>query len=362
MSMTKRFSKWTFYLVILPVVLGFSGWQGWAVWNWLLSPQESENNSQNAIAREIQLNIAPGTSTAQMGQDLEALGLIRSAWVWKVWASWLTLQEGEGMFKAGTYKVAANQPLPELAQQLWQGEIMRLSFTIPEGWNRWQMAKYFESLGYFSEEEFITAIANVKGDRYSWLPQDVPFLEGFLFPDTYELASDRVTAEQAIELMLSRFEAVALPLYQEAQNQTNLSLKDWVTLASIVEKEAVVEEERPLIAGVFTGRLADGMKLEADPTVEYALGIRQTADRPLTLKQVQVDSPYNTYRYEGLPPTAIASPGLASLKATLSPQTTDYRFFVARYDGTHVFTKTLAEHEAAVKAVRQQREALQNES
>lgn len=360
MSIAKRISKGTFYLVILPVVLGFSGWQGWAVWNWLMSPQTAEDNAQNAIASEIQLNIAPGTSTAQMGQDLEALGLIRSALAWKVWASWLTLREGEGTFKAGTYKVAENQSLPAIAQQLWQGEIMRLSFTIPEGWNRWQMAKYFESLGYFSEEEFITAIATIPTDRYPWLPSDVPFLEGFLFPDTYELASDRVTPEQVIDLMLTRFQNAALPLYQEAQ--TNLSLNDWVTLASIVEKEAVVAEERATIAGVFTARLAEGMKLEADPTVEYALGIRQTADRPLTLKQVQVDSPYNTYRYNGLPPTAIASPGLASLKATLSPEKTNYRFFVARYDGTHVFTETLEEHEAAVKAVRQQREALQNES
>ncbi|MEC4852550.1 MAG: endolytic transglycosylase MltG [Jaaginema sp. PMC 1079.18] len=353
----KQFSKWIFYLAVLPIALGFCGWQGWAVWNWLISPRFNPTN-----AGEVQLNIAPGTSTAQIGRDLEALGLIRSSLAWNVWASWLKLHDRAGAFKAGTYKIETDGALPLIADRLWQGQIMRLSFTIPEGWNRWQMAKYFESLGYFSEEEFITAIANVSSERYGWLPQNLPFVEGYLFPDTYELASDRITPEQVIDLMLSRFESTALPLYNQAQDQTPLSLNDWVTLASIVEKEAAIATERPLIAGVFSGRLADKMKLEADPTVEYALGIRQTADQPLTLKQVQIDSPYNTYRYPGLPPTAIASPGLDSLKATLAPQTTDYRYFVARYDGTHLFTKTLKEHEAAVKAVRQQREALQNKS
>jgi UPF0755 protein len=357
MSIAKRISKWTFYLAILPLSLGFCGWQGFAVWNWLIAPTQVASTRADG---EIQLHIPQGTSTAQIGEDLEALALIRSSLAWKLWASWLTLREGEGAFKAGTYKIAPNQSLPAIAAQLWQGEVMRLSFTIPEGWNRWQMAKYFASLGYFSEEAFITAISNPPQDRYPWLPQDLPFLEGFLFPDTYELQSDRVSPEQVIDLMLSRFQEVALPVYEAKKDQTNLSLRDWVALASIVEKEAVVDEERGLIAGVFVGRLADGMKLEADPTVEYALGIRQTPDRPLTLKQVQVDSPYNTYRYPGLPPTAIASPGLASLQATLSPQKTDYRFFVARYDGTHLFTQTLEEHEAAVKAVRQQQKALQD--
>ncbi len=131
-----------------------------------------------------------------------------------------------------------------------------------------------------------------------------------------------------------------------------------MTLASIVEKEAVVGSERPLIAGVFFSRLQKGMRLESDPTVEYALGIRQTADQPLTFAQVKTVSPYNTYLNPGLPPGPIASPGLASLKATLAPEKTDYLFFVARYDGTHVFSRTLQEHEAAVTKIRKQRSGL----
>jgi UPF0755 protein len=154
--------------------------------------------------------------------------------------------------------------------------------------------------------------------------------------------------------MLGRFEELALPIYQKNQKNTNLDLKEWVTLASIVEKEAVVASERNRIAGVFTSRLNKGMKLGSDPTVEYALGIRQTKEKPLTFKQVETPSPYNTYVNVGLPPTPIASPGIASLEATLAPEKTEYLYFMARYDGTHIFSRTQAEHDAAIAKVDQQ--------
>lgn len=125
-----------------------------------------------------------------------------------------------------------------------------------------------------------------------------------------------------------------------------------MTLASIVEKESVVDEERGTIAGVFTNRLEQNIPLGADPTVEYGLGITQTPEQPLTWAQVGTPSPYNTYINPGLPPTPIASPGSASLEVTLNPEATEYLFFVARYDGTHVFSRTLAEHEAAKNAIR----------
>jgi UPF0755 protein len=152
-----------------------------------------------------------------------------------------------------------------------------------------------------------------------------------------------------VNQMLERFEQIALPLHQP--NQTPYSLQEWVTLASIVEKEAVVQEERPVIASVFAKRLREGIPLAADPTVEYGLGIRQTVDNPLTYDQVATPSPYNTYINPGLPPTPIASPGVASLEASLDPADTEYLFFMARYDGTHIFSRTLQEHEAAKAAV-----------
>ncbi|MFW6358843.1 MAG: endolytic transglycosylase MltG [Chroococcales cyanobacterium] len=360
MSTPKSIPKWFYYLALLPLVMGVSAWQGWAWWSWATAPPVSSDNVVNESDGLVQIQIPPGTAGQQIGQDLEAAGLIRSAKAWRMWAFLKGMEDPEGAFKAGTYKLSPSDPLPAIADQIWKGEVMQLSFTIPEGWNLKQMAKYFESIGYFSAEEFLQATKEIPRDQYPWLPEDLPHLEGFLFPNTYTLASDRVSPQEVIAIMLEHFEKVALPIYEEGKNQTSLSLLEWVSLASIVEKEAVVGEERGQIAGVFAARLRRGMKLQADPTVEYALGIQQTADQPLTYAQVETPSPYNTYVNPGLPPTAIASPGLASLKATLYPENTEYLYFVARYDGTHVFSKTLAAHEAATRAIRQQRQLQQS--
>lgn len=358
MKAVRSISKWSFYLALLPLTLGICAWQGWAWWSWAQSPiVPSDSNS--APNKAVQIQIPSGTAAQQIGQDLEAAGLIRSSYAWKLWSHWLRFNDRQGGFKAGTYKLSPTQSLPAIAQQIWTGEVMQVSFTIPEGWSLQQMATYFESLGYFKAQDFLNAASQIPKDKYPWLPDNLPHLEGFLYPDTYQLPSDSISPQNVIDQMLSRFEQVALPLYQQGQNQTKLSFQQWVTLASIVEKEAVIPAERPRIAGVFTTRLQRGMKLETDPTVEYGLGIRQTINQPLTFAQVKTPSPYNTYLNPGLPPTPIASPGLASLKATLSPEKTDFLFFVARYDGSHVFSKTLAEHQAATVAIRQQINAQQ---
>lgn len=353
----KSVTKWSYYLVLLPLVMVFAGWQGWALWNWAISPPQPPSSTGDDT---VQIHIPSGATGRQIGYDLEKAGIIRSAEVWRWWTFWQGLQSKEGGYKAGTYRLSQAEPLPAIASKIWNGEVMQLSFTIPEGWTMQQMANYFESLGYFSAEEFIAAASNIPYEQYSWLPQDLPHLEGFLYPDTYKLGSDRVSADQIVAIMLDHFQNTALPLYEEVRSQTSLDLKEWVTLASIVEKEAVVKEEQGRIAGVFTARLDRNMTLGSDPTVEYGLGIKQTADQPLTLAQVKMPSPYNTYINAGLPPTPIAAPGFGSLKATLYPENTDYLYFVARYDGTHVFSKTLAAHEAATRAIRQQRQAQNN--
>ncbi|HBB35246.1 MAG TPA: endolytic transglycosylase MltG [Cyanobacteria bacterium UBA8803] len=362
MKTAQRISNWFYYLLLLPVTLGIGVWQGWAWWSWAQAPPTSDRSGKLEADTAIQIQIPPGTGAQQIGQDLQAAGIIRSADAWRLWTYWLKWQDREGGYKAGTYKLSPTQPLSAIAEKIWTGEVMQLSFTIPEGWSLPQMATYFESLGYFTAQEFLTAASQIPKDQYPWLPSNLPHLEGYLFPDTYQLPSDRVSPQQVIQQMLKRFEQVALPVYQQGKGQTQLNLNQWVTLASLVEKEAVIPEERPLIAGVFAARLQRGMKLESDPTVEYGLGIRQTADQPLTYAQVKMPSPYNTYLNPGLPPTPIASPGLASFKAALAPQKTDYLFFVARYDGTHLFSKTLAAHEAAKDAIRQQREAQQKQT
>jgi len=350
-------SKWLYYVALLPATLGICLWQGWEWWSWAQSPPVLDQSPNLAAEEAVQIQIPSGTAALQIGNDLERAGLIRSANAWRLWTHWTRLFDSEGGFKAGTYQLSPAESLPEIAEKIWNGEVMQLSFTIPEGWSLRQMATYFESQGYFSAQDFLAAASQIPREQFPWLPADLPYLEGYLYPDTYKLPSEGVSPQQVIQQMLKQFEQVALPIYQQGQDQTQMSLAEWVTFASIVEKEAVIPEERPLIAGVFAERLRRGMRLETDPTVEYGLGIRQTADQPLTFAQVRTASPYNTYLNPGLPPTPIASPGLASLKAALSPEETDYLYFVARYDGTHVFSKTLAEHEAAAKTIRQQRQA-----
>lgn len=358
MKFSRHIFKRLFYLLLLPGFMVLCGWQGWLLWNWVIAPPESAQS--NTAEDTIQIQIPSGTTGQQLGEDLEAAGIIRSAKAWRAWIYWQKLRQPNGDFKAGTYKLSIAQSLPEVAQTIWNGEVMQLSFTIPEGWTIQQMADHFAALGYFSAAEFVEATENIPDEQYPWLPADLPHLEGFLFPDTYQLASDRVSPQQMIAMMLDQFEAVALPIYEAQQEQTDLSLREWVTLASIVEKETVVDQERGIIAGVFAKRLEMGMPLQADPTVEYGLGIRQTVEQPLTYAQVETPSPYNTYLNAGLPPTPIAAPGLDSLETTLNPESTDALYFVARYDGTHVFSETLAAHEAATRAIRRQQEARGN--
>ncbi|NJL46807.1 MAG: endolytic transglycosylase MltG [Leptolyngbyaceae cyanobacterium SM2_5_2] len=348
MAQDSRWVRWLFLGLLVPAAAGLAAWQGWAWWSWATG---SVKDSEPTADQTVQIQIPPGTPGQQIGEDLEAAGLIRSAVAWKLWSRWQAQQSPGGGFQAGTYALAPTSSMTDIANTIWTGQVLQTSFTIPEGWNRRQMADYFEQQGFFPAAEFLAATEQIPRPQYPWLPNGIPHLEGFLFPDTYQLPAEGMTAEQVRDIMLNQFEAIALPLYQQAS--TDLSLLDWVTLSSIVEKEAVVSEERGVIAGVFTNRLQQNIPLGADPTVEYGLGITQTPEQPLTWEQVETPSPYNTYINPGLPPTPIASPGQASLAAALAPEATDYLFFVARYDGTHVFSRTLNEHEAAKNSIRE---------
>ncbi len=348
MNNKKKRSIIPLFFGTITLATGIAAGMAWLWWQKAIAPIAT------AETKPSRFIVESGMSGQQIGNKLVQEGFIQSPTAWKLWTKWQAKQDRIGGFKAGTYLLSPQDGLSQIAGKIWRGEIMQTTFTIPEGWSIEQMGQYFESLGYFSSSEFISATSKIPYDKYPWLPKGIPHLEGFLYPDTYKISSDRTNNPQAIiEAMLDSFENIALPIYQKAD--TDYSILEWVSLGSIVEKESVVQEERRLIAGVFTARLKKGMRLESDPTVEYGLGIKQTADKPLTYAQVAMPSPYNTYRNFGLPPTAIASPGLASLKATLNPESTDYLFFVARYDGTHVFSKTLPEHQAATRKIRQER-------
>jgi UPF0755 protein len=352
MTAIQRITRTLFYLVIFPVTLGVCGWQGWRWWSWAIAPVQppSELAADTLENATIQIEIPSGTSAQQIGQDLRAVQLIRSAIAWNLWTRLQIVQNRSGEFLAGTYELSPTEPMTAIANRIWNGETVSRQLTIPEGWTIQQMADYFEAEQLFSAEAFVQATQQIPRQDYPWLPDGITQLEGFLYPDTYQL-DEPVTPQQVVQQMLDRFEQMALPMYRST-NATPYSLLEWVTLSSIVEREAVTGQERPLIASVFAKRLRQEMPLGADPTVEYAFGIQQTPERPLTLREVRTPSPYNTYLNPGLPPGPIASPGLASLEASLNPGDTEYLYFVARYDGTHVFSRTLAEHEAAQSRIR----------
>lgn len=367
--MSSRLPKLLFFFLLLPIALGIAGWQGWAWWSWATSPVGDETVAAaadleaeediTAATDTIQIQIPQGTPGQQIGRDLEAAGLIRSHFAWNLWSRWQNWRQAGG-YQAGTYALSPTQSMQEIAGQIRAGEVLQTSFTIPEGWTHEQMAIAFEDQGFFPASAFLEITQQIPRDRYPWLPPDLPHLEGFLYPDTYTLPAEMVTPDGVRNLMLDRFESVALPIYQ--QGESSFSLLEWVTLASIVEREAVIPDERSEIAAVFNRRLQEGIPLGADPTVEYGLGVTQTPEQPLTLAQVNTPSPYNTYLNVGLTPTPIANPGIASLEASLNPPETDYLYFVARYDGTHVFSRTLAEHEAAQARIRDAIDAAEAEA
>ncbi len=346
--MPKKNSNWLFYGVAVPITILFTGVASSSWWLWASAAPSS-------FGAKIRFTISDGMPTQAIAQELELAGLIRSSFAMRLWLQGQSLRGSESSaLRSGTYDLATNESLPDIVSQIQTTKSSEVRFTIPEGWSIAQMAELFEKQGFFSAKDFVAATQRTSPRRRTWIPEDAPSLEGFLFPDTYQVLPSEATPDRIIDMMLNRFEQVALPVYQENQSgkpKVKVSLKDWVTLASIVEKEAVIESERRVISGVFWNRIKRNMRLESDPTVEYGLNIKQTPENPLTLDQVRTASPYNTYLNEGLPPGPIASVGLASLKATLDPATTDYLFFVAKFDGSHVFSRNLEDHEKALQAI-----------
>jgi UPF0755 protein len=264
--------------------------------------------------------------------------------------------------------------IPEIAQMLSHTLAEEIEIRITEGWRLEQVADYLAAHPEWGiDSSTFLALARrepVQGvgdtgsktepiglDAYEFL-SDLPpgsSLEGYLFPDTYRLPAD-ATASDLVNTMLFTFGSRVTQDMIQAMAAQGLSLHGAVTLASIVEREARIPEERPVIASVFLNRLSQGIKLDADPTVQYALGFQvdegQWWKRPLYLTDLEIDSAYNTYRYPGLPPGPIASPGLASIIAVAHPAQTDYLYFVvdctAEVDGTHAFSVTYEEHQLNV--------------
>jgi UPF0755 protein len=323
-------------VTVVACLLAVGGFFGMAA---LLGAPDSTDAERQAF------EIVRGESFRQVASHLEEAGFIRSKAAFRLLGD---VRGANRKLKAGYYSLSRSMTAEQVLRELISG-VDQVRLTIPEGWEMRQIADLVESKRLASADQFLAAAAEVAPHLalHTWLAALPPgaTLEGFLFPDTYSVSGGTLPVQSLIGMMLARFEQVAWQKIKDGNG--NLSAYQIVTLASIVEREAVRPSERPLIAGIYLNRLRIGMKLGADPTVEYVLRRRQDATHNLTLADVSVDSPYNTYKYRGLPPGPIANPGLASIEATLAPVRSEYLYFVAKGDGGHAFSRTYEEQRSA---------------
>ncbi|MCL6429541.1 MAG: endolytic transglycosylase MltG [Anaerolineae bacterium] len=295
----------------------------------------------------VRFDVAPGDTAATIGPRLEAEGLIRNG---SVFAALARYRGVDHALQVGEYELSPGMTMEEVLTELQHGRVRAVTVTIPEGWRMEQVAERLAEAGLGSKDEFL-ALMRRNDYPYSWLqdrPDDAPpGVEGFLFPDTYQFPTD-ATPVAIVDLMLRNFDRRVTPEIRRKLTTQGMSIYEAVTLAAIVEREAVVPEERALIAGVFLSRLDHGMFLQADPTVSYAKGFDAASNRwwtPMLAEDAkEIDSPYNTFLYPGLPPGPICSPGLASIEAVADPARTNYLYFVSKGDGSHAFAETFEEH------------------
>ena len=286
------------------------------------------------------VDIAPGTGTEAIAAQLEQAGVVRSRYAFDL----LRAVKG-GKLLAGEYRFNHSAPATEVYDRIVRGDVYTIALTIPEGFNIFEIAQAVESAGLGSRTAFLTA-ARTQTSLIADLSPSAPSLEGYLFPDTYRFPR-HITPTEMLSAMVHRFRRVAAQL-----GLASTDLHRTVILASLVEKEVNQGSERPLVAGVFTNRLAQRMPLATDPSVIYAALLEGRYRGAIYASDLQSESPYNTYRHTGLPPGPICNPGIAALKAAINPTPTDFLYFVADAQGHSRFSATLKEHTQQVEDYR----------
>jgi len=316
----------------LTLLLALLLWLGAQVWIFLTTPA--------GPPAPVVFTIHRGEPLAAIAKRLEQTGVIADAEAFRWLARWRGVG---GAVKAGEYQFDHPARPTTVLDRLVKGDVRRYHLTIPEGFTLTQIAERFEQSGFGRREDFLKAARDPELiARYA---PGAPSLEGFLFPETYTIERS-TTARQLVQSMLRMFERrVPADLFQTAQ-KLGLNRLELVTLASIVQKEAGLTEEMPFIAAVYHNRLRRRMPLQADPTVIYGI---ENFDGNLTRKHLQTPTPWNTYVHRGLPPGPICNPGLDAIKAAAFPARTNALYFVARGDGSHVFSRTLSEHNRNVR-------------
>ena len=316
----------------------------WAV-GWLSSPVGG--------SREPVLVVLPkGANASELGKCLKEKGLIRSR---KVFVFTVRLSGKSANLKPGAYKLNRQTSLLQIIQKIERGDVAADWVTVPEGFTMRQIAGMLAAKGLMTEDAFIQA--SYEGALYPDLEVgSAGSLEGYLFPDTY-FVSFQPDPRETVGAMVETFRKKIIEPYASEIQSCKLckivpdgrNLRNVVVVASLIEREAKMPQDRAKIAGVIYNRLQLGMKLDIDATVQYARGQHKSR---LLYQDLDVDSPYNTYLHAGLPPGPIANPGEASIEAALHPAATDALYYVARKDGSHIFSRTLAEHNAAIRRVR----------
>ena len=315
-------------LAIVVAIAGFGAW----VLSGVTTPYKGYDGPEQFV------EIPPGAGPAAIGRRLVASGVVRDPMALRFELA----RSGAGRrLQAGEYRFDRPMTVAEVVGKIARGEVYLRPITFREGLTIRQMAEIFVTRGFGTAAEFTRAASDASLVRD--LDPSARDLEGYLFPDTYALPR-RATAEQLVARMVASFQKALTPEVRAQASARGLGVRQLVTLASLVEKETGKAEERPLVAAVYANRLAIGMGLQCDPTVIYALEKAGRYDGNIRREDLQFDSPYNTYRYGGLPPGPIAAPGRASLEAAANPADVPYVYFVSRNDGSHAFSTTLAEH------------------
>lgn len=341
-------------LLVILLLVALGGGAVWYVWNGMQPVKPA--------GPAVTFTIEKGMGSAEIADLLEQNGIIRNSLFFKGYLKWT--KEGSS-FKAGTYTASPGDSYDELIARLNAGDVVKeetVIFTIPEGYTAKQIADKLAEAWNQDAAVFLEIMDSGAGlqeiDALN-IPQDKEIrhrLEGYLFPETYELAKDS-TPQEVIDALLGQFHKKldTIPNWQQKLKDRGLSLHELLTVASLVEREVVVDSERPLVAGVIYNRLEKGQKLEIDATVQYLLDKQKER---LLYKDLEVESPYNTYRNMGLPPGPISNPGLASIQAALEPEASDYYFYVTKKDGTqgHLFATTYKEHLANIEKSKQEAE------
>ena len=320
-------------ILIFAVILFIGG--GYFFWRAITVPYKGFS----APARDVE--VRKGQRTSIILRHLQNAGILRDAYIPLVYIK--LVRHGESI-KAGIYEFSKPLSAADVVDKLIRGDVILKSVTVREGLDRFAVARLFvaDGFGRALEWDKVTADPELARD----IAPQAATLEGYLFPDTYKF-SPGTPPHTIVQSMVQNFRKHFGG--EMAYITTGLNLHETVTLASIVETEAKLPQERPLVASVYLNRLHKQMLLDADPTVIYALKLAHRWDGNIHKADLQIDSPYNTYRAHGLPPGPIANPGLASLRAAAAPATTNFLYFVARHDGSHAFATTIEQHNRNVQ-------------